>query len=49
MKEHFDRLRKSCRIMQMEFDYSDEELFSTVTRLVEMSGFREDVYFRPLV
>ncbi|TMB99969.1 MAG: branched-chain amino acid transaminase [Chloroflexi bacterium] len=49
MKEHFDRLRKSCRIMQMEFDYSDEELFSTVTRLVEMSGFREDVYIRPLV
>jgi len=49
LKEHFDRLRKSCRIMQMEFPYSDEELYSTVTRLVEMSGFREDVYIRPLV
>jgi len=49
MKEHFDRLRKSCRIMQMEFPYSDEDLYSTVTRLVEMSGFREDVYIRPLV
>jgi branched-chain amino acid aminotransferase len=48
IKEHFDRLRKSCRIMQIEFPYSDEELFSTVTRLVEMGGFKEDVYIRPL-
>jgi branched-chain amino acid aminotransferase len=48
IKEHFDRLRKSCRIMQIEFPYSDEELFSTVTKLVEMGGFKEDVYIRPL-
>jgi branched-chain amino acid aminotransferase len=48
MKEHFDRLRRSCRIMQMEFPYTDEELFSTVTRLVEMSEYREDLYIRPL-
>lgn len=48
IKEHFDRLRKSCRIMQIEFPYSDEELFSTVTRLVEMGEFKEDVYIRPL-
>jgi branched-chain amino acid aminotransferase len=49
MKEHFDRLRKSCKIMQMEFPYDNEELFSLVTQLVEMSGFQEDVYIRPLV
>ena len=48
LKEHFDRLRKSCRIMQIDFPYSNEELTSTVTRLVEMSGYREDVYIRPL-
>ncbi|MEO6196518.1 MAG: branched-chain amino acid transaminase [Dehalococcoidia bacterium] len=48
IKEHFDRLRKSCRIMQIEFPYSDEELFSTVTKLVEMGEFKEDVYIRPL-
>jgi branched-chain amino acid aminotransferase len=48
MKEHYDRLRKSCRIMQIEFPYDNEELYSTTTRLVEMSGFREDVYIRPL-
>ena len=38
MKEHYDRLRKSCRIMQIEFPYDNEELYSITTRLVEMSG-----------
>ncbi len=48
MKEHFDRLRKSCRIMQIDFPYDNEELYSITTRLVEMSGYHEDVYIRPL-
>ncbi len=48
IKEHFDRLRRSCRIMQIEFPYSDEELVSTITKLVELGEFREDVYIRPL-
>ncbi len=48
LKEHFDRLRRSCRIMKIEFPYSNEELSSIVTKLVEMGEFREDVYIRPL-
>ncbi len=48
LKEHFDRLRKSCRIMKIDFPYDNEELSSIVTRVVEMSGYREDVYIRPL-
>lgn len=48
VKEHYARLRKSCRIMRIDFQYSDEELYSLTTRLVEMSGFQEDVYIRPL-
>ena len=48
IKEHFDRLRKSCKIMQIDFQYETEELISLVTKLVEMSGYREDVYLRPL-
>ena len=48
IKEHFDRLRKSCKIMQIDFPYETEELISLVTKLVEMSGYREDVYLRPL-
>ena len=48
MKDHFDRLRKSCRIMQIDLPYDNEELSSTLTRVVEMSGYQEDVYIRPL-
>jgi len=48
LKEHYDRLRKSCRIMKIDFPYSDEEIISITTRVVEMSGYREDVYLRPL-
>jgi branched-chain amino acid aminotransferase len=48
MKEHYDRMRRSCRIMRIEFPYSDEELHSLTTKLVEMCGYREDVYVRPL-
>ena len=48
IKDHFDRLRKSCKIMQIDFQYETEELISLVTQLVEMSGYREDVYLRPL-
>lgn len=48
LKEHYDRLRKSCRIMQIDFPYDNEELYSITTQLVEMSGYREDVYIRPL-
>jgi len=48
VKEHYDRLRKSCKIMRIEFPYETEELVSMTTRLVEMSDMHEDVYIRPL-
>ncbi|MBI1886442.1 MAG: branched-chain amino acid transaminase [Chloroflexi bacterium] len=48
MAEHYVRLRKSCRVLRIEFPYPDEELHSITTKVVEMSGFREDVYVRPI-
>lgn len=48
LQEHYNRLRKSAKIMQMEFPYTNEELYSITTKLVEMGGFQEDVYIRPL-
>lgn len=48
LKEHYNRLRKSCAIMRIDFPYENEELYSITTKLVEMSGYREDVYVRPL-
>jgi len=48
MKEHYERLQKGCRLLKIELPYSVEELCSTTTELVEKSGYREDVYVRPL-
>ena len=48
LKDHYDRLRKSCRVMRIDFPYSDDELHSLTTKLVERSGYREDIYIRPL-
>src|SRR5450759_919040 len=48
IRDHFDRLRKSCRIMQIDLPYDNEQLVSTLTRVVEMSDYHEDVYVRPL-
>lgn len=48
MKEHYERLRKSCRVLRIDLPYSDEELHSITTKLVEMCGYREDVYVRPI-
>jgi branched-chain amino acid aminotransferase len=48
IRDHFDRLRKSCRIMQIDLPYDNEQLVSTLTRVVEMSNYHEDVYVRPL-
>jgi len=38
IKEHYDRIRRSCLIMRIEFPYSNEELHSLTTKLVEMCG-----------
>lgn len=46
--EHFQRMRKSCKILGISFPYTDEELMDLTTRLVEKCGFEEDVYIRPL-
>ncbi len=48
VKDHYDRMRRSCRIMRIELPYSNEELHSLTTKVVEMCGYREDVYVRPL-
>jgi branched-chain amino acid aminotransferase len=48
IRDHFDRLRKSCRIMQIDLPYDNEQLVSTLTRVVEMSDYHEDIYVRPL-
>jgi branched-chain amino acid aminotransferase len=48
VREHYQRLAKSCRILNMELRYSEDELVAMTVKLVAMCGFEEDVYVRPL-
>ena len=49
VREHVERLRQSARIMRMELRFSDDEIVGFIAELAERSGFREDVYIRPIV
>ena len=48
IREHYERLRKSCKILKIGLDLSDDELCDLTTKLVEQAGFTEDVYIRPI-
>ena len=48
-REHFERLRKSAHVLMMDVRYSDDELIDLARQLVTHSGFREDLYIRPMV
>ncbi len=47
IREHMERIRRSCRIMLMEPVPSAEELVRLVVETTRRNGFREDVYIRP--
>lgn len=49
LREHMERLHRSCRILYMKLDYSVDELCAITLDLLRKEGFREDVYIRPLV
>ena len=48
MREHYERLHRSCRIMRIELPYSAERLGEITVELLRKEGYREDTYIRPL-
>lgn len=48
MKEHYERMFRSCKIMRIEIKESLEDLLRITTELVKKHGYREDVYIRPI-
>jgi branched-chain amino acid aminotransferase len=48
VKEHYERLHQGCRIMKIKLPYSIQELCDFTVKVVEKSGYHEDVYIRPL-
>ena len=48
LKEHYERLIKGCKILNMNINYSVEDLCKITINLIEESGYKEDIYIRPL-
>lgn len=46
--EHYQRLLKNCKLLDINLPYTVEELCKITMELVQKSGYREDVYIRPL-
>jgi branched-chain amino acid aminotransferase len=48
LREHFERMSDSCRILRIELPGDPEELSAIVVELLKRNSFRSDVYVRPL-
>ncbi len=48
MREHYERLHRSCRILLIDLPYSVDELGEITVELLRKEGYREDTYIRPL-
>lgn len=48
LKEHYERMHRSARILRIGLPYSEDELVEHTVALLRREGYREDVYIRPL-
>ena len=48
LREHYERLLRSCKILQMSLPYSVDQLIDISVELVRRNGQRQDVYLRPM-
>jgi branched-chain amino acid aminotransferase len=48
LREHFQRLEKGCRVLNIKLAYSVDEMCQKTVELVKKCAFQEDIYIRPL-
>jgi len=48
LRDHYKRMLESCRILKISLPYSIDDLCRLTVELLAKSGYREDVYIRPL-
>lgn len=48
LREHYERLLRSCAILQIALPYTVDQLVDITTELVRRNGQRQDVYLRPV-
>ena len=46
--EHYERLLRSCKLINIKLPYTANQLCDITIELLQKSGFKEDVYLRPL-
>jgi len=49
VREHYERLKDSCRICRLRLSKSVDELVDITVELIRRNGHREDAYVRPIV
>jgi branched-chain amino acid aminotransferase len=48
LREHYERLLRSCRILSIKLPYTIDQLIETTVELVQKNEQRQDVYIRPV-
>lgn len=48
LREHYERLHRSCRILRIHLPYSEDELCEITLELLRREGFHQDAYIRPV-
>ena len=48
LREHFTRFQQNTKMMSIRLPHSVDELCDITLRMLELNGFREDAYIRPL-
>src|SRR5205823_2394195 len=48
LREHYERLHRSCKILQISLPYTVDELIEITRELVRRNGQQQDVYVRPV-
>lgn len=48
LREHYERLLRSCAILQIALPYTVDQLIDITTELVQHNGQRQNIYLRPV-
>ncbi len=48
-KEHYDRLLKNCKILNIKLPYTSDKLVEITLELLRKCNWKQDVYIRPIV
>jgi branched-chain amino acid aminotransferase len=48
LKEHYERLMNGCKVLKIKLPYTVEQLSQLTVEMTARSGFKENVYIRPM-